>query len=243
MYLIYLHLSVNLLWFWYGWVCFASLSLNILQNYIWKFNLAVLTWVEHNSITNQVNGSLAILPTHIKSGILNLWGHARLRYRTTSDSLAWLSIENGLLSLSVFLSMVNSKLFNPSWTKLQGKSLFKFNLNQISLQMWQCMSTLTGSDCDSDDHSIRESDRWPWEISSPTSCSEQSQLQWQSTLMCNRKAAIQWLSSFSATSQSCTLINREVPPCPAEGIFQPPLLVPPLWHLWLHSYFHKHKGV
>lgn len=106
----------------------CSLSLNVFQNYIWKFNLAVLTWVEHNSITNQVNGSLAILSMHIKSGILNLWGHARLRYRTTSDSLAWLSVENGLLSLCMFSSTVNSKLFNPSWTKLQWMSLFKFNL-------------------------------------------------------------------------------------------------------------------
>lgn len=231
---------------WYRWVCFPSPSLNVLQNYIWKFNLAVLTWVEHNSITNQVNGSLAILPMHIKSGILNLWGHARLRYRTTSDSLAWLSAENGLLSLSVFLSTVNSKLFNPSWTKLQWKSLFKFNLNQISLQMWQCMSTLTGSDCDSDDHSITKSGRWPWEISSPTFCSEQDQLQWRSTWMCNRKVAMlamPWLSSFSATSQSCTLINRGVPPCPAEGIFWSPSLAPSLWYLWLISFFHKHKGV
>jgi len=50
---------------------------------------------------------------HIESGILNLWGQARLRYRTT-DSLTWLSVENGLLSLPVFLFMVNTKLFNPS---------------------------------------------------------------------------------------------------------------------------------
>lgn len=143
----------------------------------------------------------------------------------------------------MFLSAVNSKLFNPSWTKLQWKSLFKFNLNQISLQMWQCMSTLTGSDSDSDNHSITKPGRWPWEISSPTFCSEQDQLQWQGTWMYNRKPAIQWLSSFSATSQSCTLINRGVPLSPAEGIFQPPSLAPSLWYLWLKSCFHKHKGV
>lgn len=200
-----------------GLLC--SLSLNVLQNYIWKFNLVVLTWVEHNSITNQVNGSLAILSMHIKSGILNLWGHARLRYRTTSDSLAWLSVENGLLSLCMFSSTVNSKLFNPSWTKLQWMSLFKFNLNQISLQMWQCMSILAGSDGDSDDHSITKSCRWPWEISTPTFCSGQDQLLWQSTWMCNRKVAIQWLSSFSATSQSLTLIKTLISSAPCRRDF------------------------
>lgn len=197
--------------------------------------------MEHNSISNQVNASLAIVSMHIKSGILNLWGHARLRYRTTSDSLAWLSVENGLLSLSMLLSTVNSKLFNPSWAKLQWKSLFKFNLNQISFQMWQCMSTLTGGDCDSDDHGITKSCRWPWAMSSPTFCSEQDQLQWQSTWMCNKK--VQWLSSFSATSQSCTLINGGLPPSSADGIFQPSSLAASLWYLWLKTYFHKHKGV
>lgn len=81
----------------YRRVCIVGLSLKVLQSHTGKFNLAVSTWMKANSISNQVNGSLAIVSMHIKSSILNLRGHARLKYRTTSDSLTWLSVENGLL--------------------------------------------------------------------------------------------------------------------------------------------------